>query len=473
MLVREESMRKKIKIRKSNHLLEVRFARVVTVLLFAFFLVLVSEHNVSKRIANIDIGQYKEQKVETFKPVSLSAAEQEQKEALQLKAMLGRLDGLVSEEELSELRQIHHSVLKMVIDRERAGDFVQTEKERNLWEKLSLKLDQLTDYYLQGKPMSYDEEASGMDYGQHVLDRLKQIMTSEDIDQLMKYREEYLKADQEVDEDVQTGMSDIITKYPQLNQQMVLVILLDDKSMENQAVYEINSKLNIEYEDGDQVGLDQISDTEDASFQTHWEAVKEIVPSEILKNFSYFKIGSDGEYGVFAYVMRLDNEGKEWCLNYDPADYVDDGTFPYTIIHEMSHYISLNEKQVQYYYEDVKGFPSNRYSDQECVANKNSYLQQFYQRFWEDLTPIWNANPDNPKFYERHKNDFVTPYASSSCAEDFAESFAAYVLMKRAPTPETRYKFSFFDSIPELKAIKEEILLRVAENQVLVSPEIN
>ena len=67
----------------------------------------------------------------------------------------------------------------------------------------------------------------------------------------------------------------------------------------------------------------------------------------------------------------------------------------------------------------------------------------------------------------------MTPYASSSCAEDFAESFAAYVLMKRAPTPETRYKFSFFDSIPELKAIKEEILLRVAENQVLVSPEIN
>lgn len=470
---REESMKKKNKIRKSNHILEVRVARSFAVLLFAFFLVLVSEHSVSKRIANIEIGQFKEQKVETFKPVQLSKAQLEQKEALQLKAMLGRLDGFLSDEELKELQQYHHAVLQMVAERERTGDFVSTEKEQEMWEKLSLKLDQYTDFYLQGKPMSYEEVGSGVDYGQHVFDRLKDIMTSEDLDQLMKYREEYLNDDQEASEDIQTGMSDIITKYPQLNQQMILVILLDDKSMENQAVYEINSKLNIEYEDGDQVGLDQISEEEDESFLSHWESIREMVPSEILENFSYFKIGSDGEYGVYAYVMRLDIEGKEWCLNYDPADYVEDGTFPYTIIHEMSHYLSLNEKQVQYYYEDVKGFPTNRYSDQECVANKNSYLQQFYQKFWEDLTPIWNANPDNPKFYERHKNDFVTPYASTSCAEDFAESFAAYVLMKQAPTPETRYKFSFFDSIPELKLMKEEILHRVEEYQILVSPEIN
>ena len=465
--------KKKNKIRKSNHLLEVRVARTFAVLLFTFFLVLVSEHNVSKRIANIDIGQYKEQKVESFKPVQLSKVELEQKETLQLKAMLGRLDGFISEEEKSELHQLHHSVFQIVVDRERVGNFVQTDKELEIWEKLSLKLDQLTDIYLQGKPTSYEEADSGVDYGQHVFERLKEIMTSEDLDQLMKYREQYLNEDQEASEDIQTGMSDIITKYPQLNQQMILVILLDDKSMENQAVYEINSKLNIEYEDGDQVGLDEISDEEDDSFQTHWEAVKEMVPSEILKHFSYFKIGSDGEYGVFAYVMRLDSEGKEWCLNYDPADYVDDGTFPYTIIHEMSHYLSLNETQVQYYYEDAKGFPMNRYSDQECVAYKKSYLQQFYDKFWEDLTPIWNANPDNPKFYERHKNEFVTPYASSSCAEDFSESFAAYVLMKQAPTPETRYKFSFFDSIPELKALKEEILQRVQEYQIVVSPQIN
>ena len=75
-------MKKKNKIRKSNHLLEVRVARTFAVLLFTFFLVLVSEHNVSKRIANIDIGQYKEQKVESFKPVQLSKVELEQKETL-------------------------------------------------------------------------------------------------------------------------------------------------------------------------------------------------------------------------------------------------------------------------------------------------------------------------------------------------------------------------------------------------------
>ncbi len=117
-------MKKKNKIRKSNPILEVRVARSFAVLLFAFFLVLVSEHSVSNRIANIEIGQFKEQKVETFKPVQLSKAQLEQKEALQLKAMLGRLDGFLSDEELKELQQYHHAVLQMVAERERTGDFV-------------------------------------------------------------------------------------------------------------------------------------------------------------------------------------------------------------------------------------------------------------------------------------------------------------------------------------------------------------
>ena len=473
MLAREESMKKRKSGRKSNYILEKRIVRMIVVLLFFASLLSVCEKEIAGKMASMEIGRFKEQKVEKFEPIQLSKLEIQEKESQEFNMILGRLNGFLTDIEQNELQELHHSVFHLVTNREQKGDFKETSREKKIWDKLAGKLDHLTDLYLQGKPYNYEENRTSVDYGQRVIDRLKKIMNEEDIDKLLKYRDEYLRQEGNIDESVQNGLSDIITKYPQLNQEIILVILLDDKEMENQAVYKIKDNLDLEYEDVDKVGLDEISDEEDENFQTHWKAVKEIIPSDILKNFTYFKIGSDGEYGIFAYVMRLDGEGKEWCLNYDPADYVDDGTFPYTIVHEISHYLSLNEEQVQYYYEDVQGFPSNRYSDQECIAKKDSYLQKFYLEFWANLTPVWKVNPESPKFYERHKNEFVTPYASTSCGEDFAESLAAYILMDRAPTPETRSKFAFFESIPELKALKKEIAEKVLYNQVIVSPEIN
>ncbi len=66
----------------------------------------------------------------------------------------------------------------------------------------------------------------------------------------------------------------------------------------------------------------------------------------------------------------------------------------------------------------------------------------------------------------------MTGYAATECAEDLAESFSAYVLLKSADTPTLQAKFEFFDKYPELRKVKEQILKKIEENDIYVNPEI-
>ncbi|WP_312353843.1 hypothetical protein [Aminipila sp.] len=183
-------------------------------------------------------------------------------------------------------------------------------------------------------------------------------------------------------------------------------------------------------------------------------------------------MGGDGELGTYACVIPVDDQGQTWCMTVDPADIKDNGLFPYTVAHEMCHYLTLNEKQVDYYSDNITAYPADRYSDWECVAKENSYLQSFYEKFWKGMINDWANDPDNPYFYDRHKSEFVTGYASTECAEDLAESFCAYVFLKLAATPAMQAKFDFFEEYPELKKLKKEILIKVNQNNIYVNSEI-
>ena len=67
---------------------------------------------------------------------------------------------------------------------------------------------------------------------------------------------------------------------------------------------------------------------------------------------------------------------------------------------------------------------------------EDSYLNKFFQKFWADIYPeyyYWEENQDAyhdlTAFHQKYYDQFVTwYYASSHPAEDFAESFTAFVL---------------------------------------------
>ena len=80
----------------------------------------------------------------------------------------------------------------------------------------------------------------------------------------------------------------------------------------------------------------------------------------------------------------------------------------------------------------------NHYQANAGCLKDNSYLNLFFQKFWADIYPeyyYWfefadykKFNKSNYAFHQKYSDRFVSPYAASHPAEDFAESFRAFVL---------------------------------------------
>lgn len=131
----------------------------------------------------------------------------------------------------------------------------------------------------------------------------------------------------------------------------------------------------------------------------------------------------------------------------DPADAGELDWFTETVLHEYTHYLTLNDTQADY------GAPESgaRYCEEGMVARSGSYLDDFYHAFWTDYLHDRLANPDSYGFYLRHQADFVTDYASTDPSEDIAESFTYFVLWD-APEGDAVWeeKLNFFYRYPEL-----------------------
>ena len=80
----------------------------------------------------------------------------------------------------------------------------------------------------------------------------------------------------------------------------------------------------------------------------------------------------------------------------------------------------------------------NVYADWSGCMKDNSYLNLFFQKFWADIYSeyyYWFEFADNDEmpelisaFRQNYHNQFVTHYSMTHPAEDFAESFTAFVL---------------------------------------------
>ncbi|QIB68175.1 hypothetical protein Ami103574_02100 [Aminipila butyrica] len=399
-----------------------------------------------------------------------------QAENTQLTALLGDLDGEAPRTVRDQVGALLHQVQQLAQAREAEGNYEMSEEETTIWKKITAQLDAETIRQFGEYTDDEPEEKAEVDYGKTTMSNLKGTLSRTDWNALNTLREDYFKAVEEDDEaydvDVEAEMKSIITKYKRLDADAVVLNLLDDKNQKNQGLFYITANQQAVYQEGWKNGLDTLTWKEQKKLAESWQQVTAILPKDWFAPFQYFKVGGDGVDGTYAYVIPVDDRGERWCMAVDPADITEDGLFPYTVVHEMCHYWTLNEKQVEYLGDQVAYYPAERYSDWECVAKEDSYLQAFYQAFWQDIINDWATDPENLYFYDRHQSEFVTGYASTNCAEDLAESFSAYVFLKSADTPEVQAKLDFFDSYPELRQKKKEILKMVKENKVYVNPQI-
>jgi len=214
-----------------------------------------------------------------------------------------------------------------------------------------------------------------------------------------------------------------------------------------------------------------------------WNYFVAIIPPEQRNMLSEFSIFTDGKGNYLAAVAQTSNDPKHWILQADILDSASYYNLTYTLIHEQGHLLTLTADQTppdlavfnnpddQDIY-DREASTCPQYFTGEGCSSPDSYINEFFNRFWTDFYEEWQAidlEEDEDVYYEKldefyrtYKDQFLTDYAPTNPAEDIAESWAFFVL---SPKPELKSiadeKILFFYEYPELVQIRQNILNRV------------
>jgi hypothetical protein len=216
-----------------------------------------------------------------------------------------------------------------------------------------------------------------------------------------------------------------------------------------------------------------------ASQQKIWNYFAAIIPAEQRSVLSEFVIFSDGKDNDLASVAQSTKDMNKWELDVDILDASNPQDLTDTLIHESGHLLSLNPSQVipskpvfdnpdsdTIYQKEVDACPT--YFPGEGCSKPDSYINKFYQRFWPRIEKEWSKidaidNEDDydaalEAFYEKYQDQFVSDYAPTDPTEDFAESFADFILK---PKPEgnsiANQKVLFFYDFPEFVTLRTQI----------------
>ena len=214
-----------------------------------------------------------------------------------------------------------------------------------------------------------------------------------------------------------------------------------------------------------------------------WEYFVALIPKQQRTMISNYLVLTDGKDNLLAAVAQTRDNPTRWVLEVDVADATDYANLTFTMMHEFGHLLTLNANQVTPSM-DVFNNPDNKeiynqaaslcssYFTGEGCSKKDSYVNQFYQRFWGDINTEWSQVDQIHdealyyqklnEFYKHHEDRFVSEYASTNPGEDIAETWAYFVL---APKLEGNtiadQKVLFFYEHPELVQLRTEILSRL------------
>ncbi len=224
-----------------------------------------------------------------------------------------------------------------------------------------------------------------------------------------------------------------------------------------------------DFDDDDYYLYDDFFDFENVNLEGDIESRKlyiqnllfKLIPSDKLNRITEIKEESDGLFGVLAYVEPFDMEGKKWILTYDPRDLNSKSELGKkeiirTIIHEYAHIESLNETQVRHGDINKK---SGELLVEEGVLNRDSYLTLFAKKFWTEEMMEKTAIESEKvalELFNKYPNQFINDYAATNFVEDFAESFAEFVLKDKIEDNKiSSQKIKFFYNFKEFIELRD------------------
>lgn len=222
---------------------------------------------------------------------------------------------------------------------------------------------------------------------------------------------------------------------------------------------------------------------ERAAYKEIWKYFTRLIPAEQRELLNGFSIITDGKYNVLASVNQSRKDPNKWNLNVDIADANPKTILTFTLLHEYGHLLTLNPDQIEIsmsvydnpndediYQSEVSACP--QYFTGEGCSHSNSYINEFFIRFWTDFYKEWqiiDAEADEEThynmlddFYATYQDQFLTDYAPTSPAEDIAESWTFFILSpKPEPSSIADEKILFFYDYPELVELRTQIMDRI------------
>ncbi|MGE7667633.1 putative zinc-binding metallopeptidase [Ureibacillus composti] len=218
-------------------------------------------------------------------------------------------------------------------------------------------------------------------------------------------------------------------------------VATDDDGLTVLKTYNVDNEQEVITTDSD------VTDEELAYHGELWFSFSWIIPEKYREEITRFEVFESGN--TLAYVSLHDDFGEYWTLGMNNENIELASETLVTYLHEYSHFLSLNFNEVDYW-EDEASCPSLFLKNAGCLY-EDAYLTGFYLQFWESgASDVFEGN-------------YVSEYAMTSPEEDFAETFAHFVLTE---TPKGNSvvdeKILFFYQYEELVEMRTEILSRTA-----------
>jgi hypothetical protein len=224
------------------------------------------------------------------------------------------------------------------------------------------------------------------------------------------------------------------------------------KSSRQPGLPKIQNNNMYKIEDNEIVILENSVALEDQKiYREMWKNIKKIFPKSALREIVYFqpfKLESDNTSKIGGFYTLSDDEECVLGVNIS----VSSEELPHILLHEYGHAISLNSSQRE---NNIVDYNS---SYENCKFKEDSYMKAYYHKFMEYTYEISFSCSDEDLylFYLRHQKNFYSVYAASNFMEDFAESFACFMIERPENVINLLEKIKFFSQYPVLLELRKE-----------------
>jgi len=207
----------------------------------------------------------------------------------------------------------------------------------------------------------------------------------------------------------------------------------------------------------------EISARTPQAYRTYFDRLLTVLPDKYDDHIDELVIYTNGKDEVGAYVETKTPYTKDWRYAVRQSEIIEvpeSRASTELMVHEFAHIFSLDQVfQTGEYSRNCHPY----FADGICYGT-DSYIGQFVAEFWTtqmlDELQVVQAESGfyQTDFYDRYESEFVSEYAATDPAEDFAESFTWHVYGEMAPRGSIAdEKIEFFDRFSYTQALSDEI----------------